>query len=54
VKTFLTLSLVGLLLAGFAVGAIVDPGGDPTQDGLLLGFGLWLAVVGIVLRNDAP
>lgn len=53
-KTFLTLTLVGLLLAGFAVGAIVDPGGDPTQDGLVLGVGLWLTGVGIALRDVAP
>jgi hypothetical protein len=54
VKTYLTLTLIGLLVAGFAVGALVDPSGDPTQDGLLLGFGLWLTGVGVVLRNDAP
>jgi hypothetical protein len=54
VKTFLTLSLVGLLLAGFALGTFVEGTDDPKRQGLLLGFGLWLAVVGYVLRDDAP
>jgi|APDOM4702015248_1054824.scaffolds.fasta_scaffold492908_2 hypothetical protein len=53
-KTFLTLSLAGLLLAGFAVGTFVEGTDDPKRQGLLLGFGVWLAVIGYVLRDDAP
>jgi hypothetical protein len=54
VKTFLTLSLVGLLLAGFAVGTFIEGTDDPKRQGILLGFGLWLALVGYALRHDTP
>ncbi len=53
-KTFLSLSLIGFLVAGGGVGALVDPSGEPVQDGLLIGLGLWIVGIGIALRHEAP
>jgi hypothetical protein len=52
-KTFLTVTLVGLLLAGFALGTLVEGSDEPVRQGTLLGFGVWLTVVGIRLYRDA-
>ncbi len=52
-KVFLTLSLVGLLLAGAALGTLIDGTDQPVRQGLLLGFGLWLTLVGVVWWRTA-
>jgi len=54
VKLFLTLTFVGLLVAGAAVGTLVEGTDAPVRQGLLLGFGVWLAVVGAALRHRDP
>ena len=46
-KTFLTFTFVGLLLAGFSLGTLVEGSDEPARQGALLGFGVWLAVVGV-------
>lgn len=51
-KAFLTLSFVGFLVAGFALGTLVDGTDEPVRQGLLLGFGVWLAGVAFALLRD--
>jgi hypothetical protein len=48
-KVFLTLSLAGLLLAGAALGTLIEGTDHPVRQGLLFGGGIWLLVVGFVL-----
>ena len=47
-KTSLTLSLVGTLLAGGMIGTFVEGTSEPVRQGVLLGFGVWLALVGFL------
>lgn len=53
-KVFLTLSLVGLLLARAMFGTLLDGTDEPVRQGLLLGLGLWLTAVGVVFLRDEP
>ena len=46
-KPFLTLTLIGLLVAVFALGTLIEGSDEPVRQGTLLGFGLWLTIVGI-------
>jgi hypothetical protein len=52
VKVFLTLSLVGLLLAGAMLGTLLDGTDEPVRQGLLLGLGLWLTAVGALFLRE--
>lgn len=45
-KEFVILTFVGLTLAGFCLGLVLDDAGDPTLPATLMGVGLWLALVG--------
>jgi hypothetical protein len=54
VKVFLTLSLVGLLLAGAMLGTLLDGTDEPVRQGLLLGLGLWLTAVGTLFLREQP
>jgi hypothetical protein len=54
VKVFLTLSLVGLLLAGAMLGTLLDGTDEPVRQGLLLGLGLWLTAVGALFLREQP
>lgn len=52
-KIYLTLTLGGTLLAGAMVGSFVEGTDEPIRQGLLLGLGVWLVLVGIAfLRAD--
>lgn len=48
----MTLSLIGLLTAGFALGTLLEGTDNPIRQCLLLGFGLWLTLVGNSFRDD--
>jgi hypothetical protein len=52
VKVFLTLSLVGLPLAGAMLGTLLDGTDEPVRQGLLLGLGLWLTAVGALFLRE--
>ncbi len=45
-RLFRVLTLVGAVLAGAMVGALVAEGGEPVLEGILLGFGVYLMLVG--------
>lgn len=47
-KTFLTLTLAGMLLAGVMLGTLIEGTDAPIRQSALLGVGLWLTIVGIV------
>ncbi len=47
-KTSLTLSLAGTLLAGGMIGSFVEGTSAPVRQGVLLGFGVWLATLGFL------
>lgn len=47
-KTFLTLTFVGTLLAGFMLGTLIEGTDEPIRQSVLLGLGVWLTIVGIV------
>jgi hypothetical protein len=47
-KTMLTLSLVGMLLAGAMIGTFVEGTSEPVRQGLRLGVGVWLATFGFI------
>jgi hypothetical protein len=47
-KTSLTLSLAGTLLAGGMIGTFIEGASEPVRQGVLLGFGVWLAILGFL------
>ena len=47
-KTFLTVTFVGMLLAGFMLGTLIEGTDQPIRQSVLLSAGVWLTIVGIV------
>lgn len=47
-KTFLTITFAGMLLAGFMLGTLIEGTDEPIRQSVLLGAGVWLTIVGIV------
>jgi hypothetical protein len=47
-KTSLTLSLGGTLVAGGMIGSFIEGTSEPVRQGVLLGFGVWLATLGFL------
>ena len=47
-KTFLTLTFVGTLLAAYKLGTLIEGTEEPIRQSVLLGVGVWLTIVGVV------